>query len=74
MSVELATAYVNIQASTKGLGKDITSTMGGAGTDGGQVAAQGFRQKFTGGLKGIGKVAGPLLGLGLGVKAFDWIK
>ncbi|MFZ2547024.1 MAG: phage tail length tape measure family protein, partial [Candidatus Microthrix subdominans] len=74
MSVELATAYVNIQASTKGLGKDITSTMGGAGTDGGQVAAKGFRQKFTGGLKGIGKVAGPLLGLGLGVKAFDWIK
>ena len=74
MSVELATAYVNIQASTKGLGKDITSTMGGAGTDGGQVAARGFRQKFTGGLKGIGKVAGPLLGLGLGVKAFDWIK
>ena len=74
MSVELATAYVNIQASTKGLGKDITSTMGGAGTDGGQVAAQGFRQRFTGGLKGIGKVAGPLLGLGLGVKAFDWIK
>lgn len=67
MSVELATAYVNIQASTKGLGRDITSTMGGAGTDGGQVAAQGFRQKFTGGLKGIGKVAGPLLGLGLGV-------
>ena len=56
MSVELATAYVNIQASTKGLGKDITSTMGGAGTDGGQVAAKGFRQKFTGGLKGIGKV------------------
>jgi phage-related protein len=74
VSVELATAYVNIQASTKGLGKDITSTMGGAGTDGGQVAAKGFRQKFTGGLKGIGKVAGPLLGLGLGVKAFDWIK
>jgi phage-related protein len=74
VSVELATAYVNIQASTKGLGKDITSTMGGAGTDGGQVAARGFRQKFTGGLKGIGKVAGPLLGLGLGVKAFDWIK
>ena len=74
MSVELATAYVNIQASTKGLGRDITSTMGGAGTDGGQVAAQGFRQRFTGGLKGIGKVAGPLLGLGLGVKAFDWIK
>lgn len=74
MSVELATAYVNIQASTKGLGKDITSTMGGAGTDGGQVAAKGFRQKFTGGLKGIGKVAGPLLGLGLGVQAFDWIK
>jgi len=52
VSVELATAYVNIQASTKGLGKDITSTMGGAGTDGGQVAAKGFRQKFTGGLKG----------------------
>jgi hypothetical protein len=74
VSVELATAYVNIQASTKGLGKDITSTMGGAGTDGGQVAAKGFRQKFTGGLKGIGKVAGPLLGLGLGVQAFDWIK
>ncbi|MBK7021506.1 MAG: phage tail length tape measure family protein [Candidatus Microthrix sp.] len=74
MSVELATAYVNIQASTKGLGRDITSTMGGAGTDGGQVAAQGSVRSSPADSKGIGKVAGPLLGLGLGVKAFDWIK
>lgn len=73
MSVELATAYVNIQASTKGLGTQVTG-LGAAGGVEGAKAGKGYVKSFGAKLKGIGKVAGPLLALGVGVKAVSLLK
>ena len=59
--VQLATAYVNIEASTKGLGKQITKALGkvdtsGQGTKSGRAWAKGF-DKATSGIS-LGAVAG----------------
>lgn len=59
--VQLATAYVNIEASTKGLGKQITKALGavdtsGQGTKSGKAWAKGF-DKAAGGLS-LGAIAG----------------
>ena len=59
--VQLATAYVNIEASTKGLGKQITQALGkvdtsGQGTKSGRAWAKGF-DKATSGIS-LGAVAG----------------
>lgn len=59
--VQLATAYVNIEASTKGLGKQITKALGkvdtsGQGTKSGRAWVKGF-DKATSGIS-LGAVAG----------------
>ena len=59
--VQLATAYVNIEASTKGLGKQITKALGkvdtsGQGSKSGKEWARGF-DKAASGLS-IGAIAG----------------
>lgn len=59
--VQLATAYVNIEASTKGLGKQITKALGkvdtsGQGTKSGRAWVKGF-DKATSGIS-LGAIAG----------------
>lgn len=64
-SVELATAYVNLVASAKGLGQSIASSLSSAGGEGekaGAAAGSGFGKKFGAGLAGVGLAAGAALG------------
>lgn len=65
IAVELATAYVSIVPSAKGFGKALEGELGGAGSSAGDAASKSFGAKFTGGMAGIGKVAGAGLGIGL---------
>lgn len=59
MAIELATAYVTLASSTKGLGKDIVAEYGKAGNDG----AKSFGKNMTSGLKGM--VAGIVGAIGI---------
>jgi TP901 family phage tail tape measure protein len=73
MAVELATAYVSIVPSGRGIGKALDAELGAAGSSG----AKSFGAKFTGGMAGIGKLAGAGLGValvgaaGIGKALFD---
>ena len=65
MSVELATAFVNLQSSTRGLGKQITKEFGPlqpAASKAGDEASEGFSERFKGGLKKSMAVAGAVGG------------
>jgi TP901 family phage tail tape measure protein len=59
MSVELATAYVSIVPSARGMGRALEKEMGGAGSAG----SKAFGVSFSGGMAKIGKAAGASLGL-----------
>lgn len=77
MSVELATAYVSIVPSAKGMGKALEREMGGGGAAAGDAASASFGEKFSGGMGSIGKAAAAGLGValvgaaGLGKVLFD---
>ena len=65
MSVELATAFVHLQSSTRGLGKQITKEFGPlqpAASEAGDEASEGFAERFKGGLKKSMAVAGAVGG------------
>ena len=65
MSVELATAFVNLQSSTRGLGKQITKEFGPlqpAASKAGDEASEGFSERFKGGLKKSMAVVGAVGG------------
>ena len=65
MSVELATAFVHLQSSTRGLGKQITKEFGPlqpAASEAGDEASEGFSERFKGGLKKSMAVAGAVGG------------
>jgi phage-related minor tail protein len=65
VSVELATAFVNLQSSTRGLGKQITKEFGPlqpAASKAGDEASEGFSERFKGGLKKSMAVVGAVGG------------
>lgn len=65
MSVELATAFVHLQSSTRGLGKQITKEFGPlqpAASEAGDEASEGFAERFKGGLKKSMAVVGAVGG------------
>jgi phage-related minor tail protein len=65
VSVELATAFVNLQSSTRGLGKQITKEFGPlqpAASEAGDEASEGFAERFKGGLKKSMAVVGAVGG------------
>lgn len=66
--VELATAYVSITASAKGMGSSIADELGSplerAAKESGDKAADGFGQTFKAGLGAVGIAAGGLLSKG----------
>lgn len=71
MAVELATAYVTLTASAKGIGKSITDEIDGpvgkAADEAGDRAGKGFLGKFGASLGGIGTVvAGAFAGVAVG--------
>ena len=65
MGQELATGYVSIVASTKGLGRDITREFGRAGDDAGGEFTKSMGGKAKSGIGGIGSALGGALKLGL---------
>ncbi len=46
MAVELATAYVNLVSSARGMGKDVERQLGQAGDRGGQVGGEKAGKSF----------------------------
>jgi phage-related protein len=65
VSVELATAFVHLQSSTRGLGKQITKEFGPlqpAASKAGDEASEGFSERFKGGLKKSMAVVGAVGG------------
>jgi phage-related protein len=65
VSVELATAFVHLQSSTRGLGKQITKEFGPlqpAASEAGDEASEGFAERFKGGLKKSMAVVGAVGG------------
>jgi phage-related protein len=65
VSVELATAFVHLQSSTRGLGKQITKEFGPlqpAASKAGDEASEGFAERFKGGLKKSMAVVGAVGG------------
>jgi phage-related protein len=65
VSVELATAFVHLQSSTRGLGKQITKEFGPlqpAASEAGDEASEGFAERFKGGLKKSMAVVGAMGG------------
>lgn len=69
MAVELATAYVSIVASARGIGDSIAGELGGpiekAATDSGDKASAGFGDKFKAGIAIVGAAAGAALAAGV---------
>ena len=65
MGQELATGYVSIVASTKGLGRDITREFSRAGDDAGGEFTKSMGGKAKSGISGIGSALGGALKLGL---------
>jgi hypothetical protein len=61
MAVELATAYISLVPSARGMTGKLRQELGGAGMDGGDAAAKGFSSRFQSGSSGaMSKVAGGL--------------
>ena len=46
MAIEIATAYVQIEPTTKGIKSSLTNQLGGAGSSAGQAAGKSFSSKF----------------------------
>ena len=69
MAVELATAYVNLQASARGIGQSISNELGAplgaAGLVGGQAIATNVNKGFN--AQAVGATAGKALAVGIGV-------
>ena len=71
MSTNLATAYVQIQAATQGMGRQIQRDLGGAADSAGTAAGRSSGKKFGGAFAGIVKKAGAIgaaVGIGLAAK------
>lgn len=68
---EIASAYVALLPSAKGMGEGITHELGDAGAKGGKSAARGFKGSFAPGIKGIG---GMLAGVFAASKGVDFLK
>ena len=68
MAVELATAYVNLQASARGIGqsisKELGAPLGAAGLAGGQAIATNVDKGFN--AQAVGATAGKALAVGIG--------
>lgn len=60
MATNLATAYVQIQASTQGMGKQINRDLGGAADSAGDKAGKSSGKKFGGAFAGVVKKAGAI--------------
>lgn len=74
MAVELATGYVSIVPSGRGLGRGLVTGMRGAGSQAGDAASASFGSRFTSGLAHVGKRAAQALTVGLGAAAGFGIK
>jgi hypothetical protein len=68
---EIASAYVALLPSAKGMGEGITHELGGAGAKGGKSAAKGFKGSFIPGVKAIGGMVAGAFAVSKGV---DFLK
>lgn len=71
MAVELATAYVSLVPSTRGISANLARELSGplarAGADAGDESARSFGSRFTAGLSSVGATVGRTLATGLTV-------